>query len=364
MIDRSTLGLVARNVARSSLPTFNQLVQLPGTTDPVPTRLSAKGVNIMTIQNGKCYIGIDVSKAILDVYILPCKKYMQFTNDAKGIQKLNKKLMSFPQTSIAMESTGGYEKTAAQVLHKAGLSVSVVNPRLIRDFAKALGKTAKTDRIDAEVIALFAEKIQPQANVVCNENQQNLAALNARRRQIIEMITMEKNRLDKASNGLKKSMQRIIKALEKELQAINEALEKSIQSDADYAQKNALLKSIKGVGSVVAAGIIADLPELGNVGPKQISALAGLVPYNRDSGTLRGKRTIWGGRASVRTTLYMATLVATRHNPQIKCFYERLCHAGKQKKVAITACMHKLLIIMNAMIKHGEPWRIATAIEI
>ena len=318
----------------------------------------------MTIQDGKCYIGIDVSKAILDVYILPFKKYMQFKNDIKGIQKLTEKLKSFPQASIVMEATGGYEKPIAQSLQKAGLSVSVVNPRPIRDFAKALGKLAKTDRIDAEVIALFAEKMQPKANVTYNENQQKLTELNARRRQIIEMITMEKNRLDKASNELKKSIQRIIKALEKELQAINEALEKSIQNDADYAQKNALLKSIKGVGSVVAAGIIADLPELGNVGPKQISALAGLAPYNRDSGTLRGKRTIWGGRASVRTTLYMATLVATRHNPQIKSFYERLCNAGKQKKVAITACMHKLLIVMNAMIKHNESWRTATAIEI
>jgi transposase len=318
----------------------------------------------MTIQNGKCYTGIDVSKAILDVYVLPCKKYMQFKNDTKGIQKLSEKLKSFPQISIVMEATGGYEKPVAQSLQKSGLSVSVVNPRYIRDFAKALGKLAKTDRIDAEVIALYAEKMQPQANVAHNENQQTLAGLQARRRQLIDMITMEKNRLDKTSDELKKSIQRIIKALEKELQAINEALEKSIQNDADYAQKNMLLKSIKGVGSVVAAGLIADLPELGNVSAKQISALAGLAPYNRDSGTLRGKRTIWGGRASVRTTLYMATLVATRHNPQIKSFYERLCNAGKQKKVALTACMHKLLIIMNAMIKHNELWRIATAIEI
>ena len=314
----------------------------------------------MTIQDGKCYIGIDVSKAILDVYILPFKKYMEFKNDAKGIKKLTEKLESFPQASIVMEATGGYEKSIAQLLKKVGLSVSVMNPRLIRDFAKALGKLAKTDRIDAEIIALFAEKMQPKANVTYNENQQKLTEFNARRRQIIEMITMEKNRLDKASNELKKSIQRIIKALEKELQAVNEALEKSIQNDADYAQKNALLKSIKGVGSIVAAGIIANLPELGNVNPKQISALAGLAPYNRDSGTLRGKRTIWGGRASVRTTLWMATLVATRHNPQIKSFYDRLCNAGKQKKVAITACMHKLLIIMNAMIKHNEPWRTAT----
>lgn len=318
----------------------------------------------MMNQNEKCYIGVDVSKAILDIYVLPHKKYMQFKNDAREIQKLAEKLKIFSQATIVMEATGGYEKPLAQSLKNAGFSVSVVNPRPIRDFAKALGKLAKTDRIDAEVIALFAEKMQPQANVVYNENQQKLADLNARRRQIIDMITMEKNRLDKASPELKKSIQRIIKALEKELQAINEALEKFIQNDADYAQKNTLLKSIKGVGAIVAAGIIADLPELGKVSSKQISALAGLAPYNRDSGTLRGKRTIWGGRASVRCTLYMAALVAMRHNPQIKSFYERLCNAGKLKKVAITACMHKLLMIMNAMIKNGESWRNATAVEI
>jgi transposase len=318
----------------------------------------------MTTYNEKCYIGIDVSKVILDVYILPWKKYMQFKNDTKGMQKLSEKLKSFPQASIVMEATGGYEKPVSQSLQKAGLSVAVVNPRPIRDFAKALGKLAKTDRIDAEVIALFAEKIQPKASVIYNENQQQLTQNSARRRQLIDMITMEKNRLDKASKELKKSIQRIIKALEKELEIINETLEKIIQDDSDYSQKNTLLKSIKGVGSVLAAGIIADLPELGTLDAKQISALAGLAPYNRDSGTLRGKRTIWGGRASVRTLLYMPTLTAIRFNAQIKTFYERLCHAGKPKKVAITACMHKLLIIMNAMIKHNETWRIATVVEI
>ena len=178
------------------------------------------------------------------------------------------------------------------------------------------------------------------------------------------MITMEKNRLEKVSKELKKSIKRVINTLEKELQSIEKNLQKFIQSDTDYAQKNELLQSIKGVGRIVAAGIIADLPELGNLKAKQISALAGLAPYNRDSGTLRGKRSIWGGRASVRRTLYMATLVATKHNVQIKKFYDRLCLAGKKKRVAIVACMHKLLIIMNAMIKHNEPWRTATAVEI
>lgn len=316
----------------------------------------------MLVQDIKSYIGIDVSKDVLDVFILPSRKYMQFQNDPKGIQKISKKLISFTPASIVMEATGGYEKPVAKALQKAGLDVSVVNPRPIRDFAKALGKLAKTDRIDAEVIALFAEKIQPKPNLVLTQNQVQLSESNARRRQLVDMITMEKNRLGTASKALKKSIQRIIKALEKELEILNETLEKAIQSDPACARKNILLKSVKGIGSIVAAGLIAGLPELGTVGPRQISALAGLAPYNRDSGTLRGKRTIWGGRASIRTLMYMATLSAIRFNPKIKAFYLHLCNAGKKKMVAIVACMHKLLIIINAMIKKDEPWRESDAI--
>ena len=310
----------------------------------------------MTTQSEKCYIGIDVSKALLDVYILPSKERMQFQNDRKGIRKLVKKMQLFSFSAIVMEATGGYEKQASQSLAKENFAVSVVNPRQIRDFAKALGRLAKTDAIDAEVIALFADKIQPPANVVCNEEQQALADYTARRRQLVEMITMEKNRLEKSSKIIKKSIKSMIKTLEKELEAINTALEKSIQADPASAEKSALLKSIKGVGSAVAAILVSELPELGQLNAKQISALVGLAPFNRDSGTLRGQRSVWGGRASVRATLFMAGLVATRYNSQIKQFYERLCKAGKKKKVALVACMHKLLIIMNAMIKEGKPW--------
>jgi transposase len=315
----------------------------------------------MINETKKSYVGIDVSKSTLDVYILPYKKHMQFKNDAKGIEKLIVKMKSFSPYLVLMEATGGYEKCVAQSLSNKGFSVSVTNPRQIRDFAKALGKLAKTDKIDAETITLFAEKMRPKANVMCNENQDQLSERNARRRQLIDMITMEKNRLDKASKEVKPSIQRIIKILEKELERINETLEALIQNDEEHARRNTLLKSIKGVGPTVAAGMIADLPELGQLNGKQISALAGLAPFNRDSGTLRGKRTIWGGRASVRCILFMATLTAIRYNPQIKSFYQRLCHAGKQKKVAIVACMHKLLIIMNAMIKHDEQWRTIAA---
>ena len=312
----------------------------------------------MTIQSEKCYIGIDVSKAILDVFILSKKTHLQFENNVVGIRKLIKKLKFFSDSFVAMESTGGYERPVAQALAKENILVSVVNPRQVRDFAKALGKLAKTDRIDAEVIAIFAEKMQPKVSVTYNENQQKLAEYNVRRRQLIDIITMEKNRLDKTTKEMEKSIQHVIKLLQKELEKINRSLKESIQDDEEYARKDALLQTIKGVGSVVSAGVIADLPELGSLSAREISALVGVAPLNRDSGALRGKRGIWGGRASVRRILYMAALVATRHNTKIKAFYNRLRVAGKLKKVAIIACMHKLLIIMNAMIKSDQPWRV------
>jgi transposase len=310
----------------------------------------------MSIQNEKCYIGIDVSKDVLDVFILHNKKYLQVKNSVAGIRKLIKEFSVYFNHLVVMESTGGYEKNVAQSLAKEGISVAIINPRQIRDFAKALGRLAKTDRIDANVIAIFAQKIQPDKNVICNENQQELVEYNTRRRQLVDMITMEKNRLDKVSKEMTKSIQRIIKLLTKELEKMNEFLAKAIQCNDEYARRNELLQTIKGVGPVVSVGVIADLPELGRFSSKEISALAGLAPLNRDSGTMRGKRAIWGGRASVRRALYMAALTATRYNKKIKAFYKKLCSAGKAKKVAITACMHKLLIIMNAMIKNNQPW--------
>lgn len=359
MIDRTTLGLLARAVARSSLPSLKQkLVQLPGATRPrIYKAEQSFKENIMTSQVPKYYVGIDVSKDMLDLFILPQQKRMQFKNQTIDIKKLVKKLSGFPGAHIILEATGGYEKPVAHALTQAFMPVSIVNPRRIRDFAKALGQLAKTDQIDARIIALFGEKIQPQAKVVYHENQQQLAENNARRRQLIDMITMEKNRLAKVSDPLKKSIKRVLDTLEKELQSITQAQEQAIQQDAAGAQKSALLQSVKGVGTIIAAALIADLPELGRLSHKEITALAGLAPYNRDSGTLKGKRTIWGGRASVRCSLYMAALVAIRHNAPITAFYQRLCQAGKAKKAAIVACMRKLLIVMNAMIRNNQPWQ-------
>lgn len=304
----------------------------------------------------KVYIGIDVSKSTLDVFILPGNKHMQFKNEPSGIQKLAKKLNMFPDALIVMEATGGYEKPSAYALFKAGLKVCIMNPRQIRDFAKALGKLAKTDKIDAYVIALFASKIEPRPNVSYDEDNIELSDNSARRRQLVDMIIMEKNRLDKATAEQTASIARVLEVLEVELKIINGAQEKIITNNPVFSEKKKILESVKGIGAVTAANLLSEIPELGSIGSKQIASLAGLAPFNRDSGTLKGIRTIWGGRASVRCALYMSVLVAIKHNARIKCFYERLCLAGKEKKVAITACMHKLLIIINAMIKSGQCW--------
>lgn len=338
----------------------NQLEQLPGTTDPVQIRQSAKGVPIMMSKMTKCYIGIDVSKDILDVYVLPNDKYMQFKNKPSDRQKLIKKLTCFGESHIVIEATGGYERAIADELVAKKMPVSVVNPRQVRDFAKALGRLAKTDKIDAQVIALFAEKIEPRPNVKSNDKHKQIADTCIRRRQLINMINMEKNHLEHACKEQQKSIKRVIKMLERELKKNDFAQEEAIKDSPEHMEKFNLLKSINGVGNVVASTVIAHLPELGNVSHRQIAALAGVAPFNRDSGTLKGKRTIWGGRSTVRTSLYMAALVAMRYNEQIKRFYVHLCHSGKPKKVAIVACMRKLLLIMNAMIKSRKPWSLQT----
>lgn len=309
-------------------------------------------------QEEKIYIGVDVSKAKLDVFILPNKKYMQFTNDACGIKKLLSKVQQlFSDSLIIMESTGGYEAPLSQELSKNGLKVCVINPRQIRDFAKATGKLAKTDKLDAEMIALFAQKIEPQPNIVYNEQQQKMGANNARRKQLIDMIVAEKNRLDKATPEQKESIGRVLEILEKELKLLEQTQERLLSQDESLIERKKILHSVKGIGKVTATAILCELPELGSLSPKQIAALAGLAPFNRDSGTLKGKQTIWGGRASVRNALYMPTLVAIKHNPQIRAFYERLCVAGKSKMTAIIACMRKLIIIMNALVRKNECWK-------
>lgn len=315
----------------------------------------------MNLNEEKCYVGIDVSKDYLDVYILPIKKYMRFTNDAKDIKKLVQKLKKFPVIATVMEATGGYEKRLANTLDHYNLFPSIINPRHLRNFAKSVGKLAKTDRIDASIIAMFAERIKPRANRVLSQNEQELARKISRRRQLIDMVTAEKNRLGLADKEEKKSIARVIKFLEKEIKLLDEDIHKRTESDTQMRDKKEILESIKGIGSVIATSLLADLPELGSLSSRQISALVGVAPYNCDSGSMKGRRSIRGGRAYVRRALYMAALVAVRHNKKLKSFYERLCELGKPKKVALVACMRKLLTIINTMVSRKETWNEALA---
>lgn len=310
----------------------------------------------MTLNGGKSYIGIDVSKAKLDVIIHPEGIYHQVDNTLAGIKILAEKLNASCIAQIGMEATGGYEKVAHEALTEMGFSVAVINPRRVREFGKAIGSLAKTDRIDAKLIAAYTSMLKPPAQALPSKTESTLTEYQARRSQLVDMLVMEKNRLEKASETLKKSLKKIISTLEEEIEDVEKFLANCVDANPDYQRKGEILQSTPGIGKTVAIGLLSTLPELGRLTNKQISSLAGLAPFNCDSGKFKGQRRIWGGRACVRRLLYMAALVATRHNPLIKVFYERLCAAGKPKKVALTACMHKLLVITNAMIRNNCLW--------
>lgn len=302
------------------------------------------------------FVGIDVSKAQLDVAVRPDGRFT-VSNDDAGIAQVIEQLSAGPPTRVVVEATGGFEMPLAGALAAASFPVVVVNPRQVRDFAKATGRLAKTDALDAQTLAHFAEVMRPALRPLPDEQTQALAAILARRRQLVEMLTAEKNRLGSARKPVRKSLRTHIAWLERELARTDSDLAQAIRESPVWREKDDLLRSTPGVGPVLTTTLLADLPELGTLTGKQIAALVGVAPLNRDSGTLRGKRTVWGGRAPIRATLYMAALVASRFNPVIRAFYQRLCAAGKAKKVALTACMRKLLIILNAMLKHRTPWR-------
>ncbi|MEM9508967.1 MAG: IS110 family transposase [Cyanobacteria bacterium P01_E01_bin.35] len=305
----------------------------------------------------KQWVGIDVCQKSLDVYIRPSKKLFQVTNNEIGIRKLVKTLKNIQPELIVLEATGGMEIDAAIQLTQAELAVAVINPRQARDFAKATGQLAKTDTIDAKVLAHFADAIRPEVRQISDESSRQLEDLVARRRQISDMITAEKNRRRGKTNSVKASIDKHIEWLEEQLKEIESQIKEAIAVNPDWQQKMDLLTSVPGIGEVVAVTLISSLPELGTISHKSISYLVGVAPLNRDSGKFRGKRKIWGGRAKIRCVLYMATLVAVRFNPVIKAFYERLVNKGKLKKIALTACMHKLLIILNAMMNNNQAWR-------
>lgn len=309
------------------------------------------------MQTPPVHVGIDVSKVWLDVAMRPSGELSRVTYDAQGIAAVLAQLSQVRPTVIVVEATGGLERPLLRALVDAALPVIVVNPRQVRDFAKATGQLAKTDALDAQVLARFAEVIHPSLRVLPDPQTQELAALLARRRQVLTMQRAEQNRLDRAPARVQQRIEAHLRWLRDELARLDEDLDDQIQQSPVWRAREDLLQSVPGIGPVMSRTVLAELPELGLLNRKQIAALVGVAPFNRDSGRLRGHRTIWGGRASVRTALYMATLVATRWNPVIRLFYQRLRAAGKPPKVALVAAMRKLLTILNAMVHHGTPWR-------
>ncbi len=317
----------------------------------------------MTSPQREIYVGIDVSKRSLDVCILAQNTHQEggesfvVSNDQEGVQEILSRLEGLSVELAVMEATGRYERLAATMLAASSISVAIVNPRQARDFAKAIGRLAKTDKIDAFVLARFARAVEPRTSVIPEEEAQHLQGILARRRQLIEMLVSENNRLKMASKPLAKRIRVHVQWLEKEIERIDGDLDRAIEENVAFKANEALLRSVPGVGRVLSRTLLAELPELGEITHRRLCALVGVAPFNRDSGQRSGKREAWGGRAPVRAVLYMSALVATRHNPAIKEFYERLLSAGKPKKVALVACMRKLLTILNALMRDRTIWR-------
>ena len=302
------------------------------------------------------FVGIDVAKDRLDVHLLPTGEAFAVPRD--GVDELVERLGVLSPTLIVLEATGGFEVTVAAALAAARLPLAVVNPRQIRDFARAVGRLAKTDALDAAVIALFAERIRPQARPLPDDAGRALAELLARRRQLLAMLTAEGNRQRQARDArLRRRIDDHCAWLRKELAALDGDTDQAVRNSPIWRENEDLLKSVPGIGPITARTLLAGLPELGRLSRREIAALVGVAPLNRDSGTLRGRRTIWGGRQTVRCALYMATLAATRFNPPIRAFWHRLRNAGKPGKVALVACMRKLLTILNALLRDRKPWQ-------
>lgn len=305
---------------------------------------------------GDVFVGIDVSKARLDVAVRPSGEVWQLSNDEAGFATLVGKLKPLEPRLVVMEATGGYQAPLAAALTVAGIAVAVVNPRQVRDFGRATGQLAKTDALDAEIIARFGEALKPEPRRMPDAETQELQALVMRRRQLVEMIVVETNRLATALKPVRKDIEEHISWMKRRLKDVDDDLYGSLKKSPLWRVKEQILRSAPGIGRVTTCSLVAQLPELGALNARKISALVGVAPFNRDSGTLRGKRAIWGGRAAVRQTLYMATLTAIRTSPTIRAFYDRLVTAGKPKKVAHVACMRKLLVRLNAMMRNGATW--------
>jgi len=303
------------------------------------------------------HVGIDVSKKWLDVAMIPSGETWRTENTEEQILVLVRRLKETEVVRIVVEATGGFESRLVAELYAAGLPIARVNPARVREFARSIGQLAKTDKLDSKVLARFAEAVQPPLTRLPTEAEQALSALLARRKQLLEMLTAETNRLETAPVGVRPSLLEHVKWLKDQCKKLEREIEQFIQNYPEFKQKDEILQSTPGVGKVTASMLMANLPELGECDGKQIAALVGIAPFNHDSGYKKGKRSIQGGRPDIRQVLYMAALSATRHNPVIKVFYQRLLAAGKKKKVALVACMHKLLTILNSMLAHNSCWK-------
>jgi len=306
------------------------------------------------------YVGIDVSKDKLDVAVLGKNLDYQVSNLEKGIAELVDQMQVLEPALIVVEATGGYQRAVVDAMFRSGLAVAVVNPSRVRQFARACGLLAKTDKLDAQILAVFGERVKPRLYKGKDEKERELSGLLVRRRQLEEMLKAEKNRLRTIQPSLQGSVQRIIACLQEEKKAVEEQIQRFMQAQTEWQAERQILESAPGVGMVTSATLLADLPELGKLDGKRIAALVGVAPMNHDSGKKRGYRKTKAGRADVRSVLYMATLVACRYNPLIKRQYESLLKRGKEKKVAITACMRKFLVLLNAMMRDQQPLRYAT----
>jgi transposase len=312
------------------------------------------------VQLGTIWVGIDVCKQRLDVAIRPIGEVLSVANDETGVKHLTKVLRKWSPQLIVLEATGGYERGATSSLMKAGLAVAVVNPRQVRSFARALGKLAKTDPIDANILAHFAEAVQPPVRPVVDQQQEEIGQLVARRRQLVEMMVAERNRRVSASGSVQRDIDATLRFLQTRLDKVNNEMRALISKHPEWSLKAKILNTVPGVGSVLISSMIADLPELGSLNHKQVAALVGVAPFNNDSGGLKGRRRIWGGRSHLRSLVYMSVISGIRCNEKIQAFYRRLVAAGKAPKVAIVACMRKLLVILNAMLRTEQEWRSAT----
>lgn len=310
----------------------------------------------MTTTKREIFIGIDISKTQMDVAIWDNEETWEFENEAAGWQEMVEKSKELNPSLIVVEASGGIEQSIVAELYLEKLPVAIVNPTRVRNFARSTGQLAKTDKLDARLIAHFAQAVRPKVRPLRTAEQEHLNALVTRRRQVVQILTAEKNRRSTTHSTLRKSLQQHIEWLNAELEGLDEEIEQYIQESPSWRKNAALLRSVPGVGPVTASTLLAALPELGTRNRQQIAALVGVAPLNKDSGKMRGKRRVFGGRAPVRRALYMATLVATRVNPVIRSFYEHLLAQGKEKKVALTACMRKLLVILNSMIRNQQTW--------